>query len=659
MAWVNQGSSNYAGQRPTVGAGTGQPYYQQQQPQFDARQVVMGNVNRLTQILNPAIGNLINMGRLNNTIANQFYNWITGGIRSGDVGQYISDHYGFIQADDRQLSQVIDYYLNCFMQQAAASNMQPGYMQQPQFVPQNQFGQPMYNTMNVPTWQQPQQNSYWQPRQPQFVQQQYAQPQYVQQPYGRPAPRGGTDVDGIYGNRSVASTSANYMNGAPMPNATGNKVYTQQPQVSTVKPQQRPAQKTQQPPLTPSQNERMMNAGFPNSDPNGYDKVTIGPDTADITEQVDAEDYPNDDWGNKDKHGFIAVLAAFRVEYQKRIRKRKGEIKRQTITVREIGLCSEPAPNVSAAIKRAVNANVNKDKDDKFAYLIDYKEQVVLDIPYAVGKECHDTMESLLVESDDINPEKIMSNGIAIARDLIKEFKKLSPAYQKAVAPVIIGRFNDYVRVASTVLDPDTGSLMVMGPIDSMDELYAALDFEDAKFQIWKSCDNYADMIMNALKCSLFAVYTPCSGGNYLRIDNDRERAAMLANPDIGVVVNYGTDRWQDANNTRAISDNVNEKVDKVLKQRFVITVAKRIVYMNIGIPLKNNKDVNFKLHKFDLTDGDHVINAMLADACNDYWANCIPYIITTEDPTTKTLPYMVAKVMTGSGYLARRVIAA
>ena len=597
----------------------GQGYYQQSQP-MDYQTVMNNNLTRLYQLFGVAAQTLMNAGRLTRQGVDQFFGWFKQLVISGQVSQRIQTLYGSNRMlDDNQLLSLIDNYASSFIQQCSSSRINTA--QQPQMV------QGLINLAPVSGYNN--QQGFVPAAAPVYTPAPAAQPAWIP-----PSNEDSNNYDRLYGNQGLNTTATNYLNGAPIPTASATKEYTQAPQVSTVQPQTTVIQTA---PVAEPANQKL-----PSMDSDRIDVITAVPKCKDITTEVNDNDYPEDEEGNKED--FFSLVRAFYMEYQKKTAKRRGEIAKAIATAREVVLHNEPPASDEAAIKQAVTENVNHDENTKFAYTINFREQKVLDIPYETGKACHEKIESLLVESDTVNPETINGNSMAIARDVITEFKKTSPLYQKAVAPIILKRFNDYMSVASTYVDMKTVGVKRISRIDDIDELYSLLNpgTKDA-FTPWKDHQNYDEIITKALMSSVFAVYTPGGGGNYLAVESDKERAVMLANPDIGVFVNYSTIRWQDE---KANMDEVNKQIDDKLKKRFVITVNKRIIYTNLNVPVKEPNKIDFNIHSLDLTDGDHTVLAMLTNDTDRYWTNCSPYIITTTDATTKKLPYVMARTL-------------
>lgn len=659
MAFMNQnvnyaqGNGNYTGSTPSA------QQFNRAQPQVSFGNVdnTQANLNNLLRLVNPHLTDLYNQGRLDYQLCNSFANWINAYIQSGNMYTYLRNNYGNTLASDGQLIQVIDFYINSYMQQQSQS----GYRPQPQQPQWGAAARPLFGNPAPMVTPYGQQQAQWGapapvpqfiPVNPGIPRQQWgyndiqplaAPPAWV--PNG--ARRFQTDVDSIYGSNNPGTKTANYFQGAPIPTASPTREYTSAPQVSRAQPQPTQQQQQQQQYDQATKQLQIME---------DYHKLVESVEIEDTSDKVNEKNYPDDPWGNK-AH-CLEVLRACQLKYLEFVEKTNEAKKAKANLVHhDISLHGEAPVSAKAAIKRVEASSVNYGTaDQKFAHHIRYREQKVLSIPYSIGKDCHDKLEAMLADEEKYDVAHLQINGINIAKDMIKQLRKSNPQYQKAITPILLKRWNDYMSVASAIHLPN-GNIRVMN-VENLDDLFEALSVGSAmKYADFKAKESYTDIVMSALKNSLFAIYEPCGGGNYLRIDVDADREAIMANPDANIVVNYSTPRYQPALGTKVKQEEFDKAVTNKLKQCFVITIETDILYTNLPVPLKCNDTTSFKLKNFDYTKGATNILTTLGTTMPGNWENSITYLMTTADSTTEVLPYVIARTLSNR-YLARRVIA-
>lgn len=604
---------------------------------------------------------------------------------------------------------------------------QPMFGQSMHQVPMNPFGQPVYGQPMMP------QPMYGQPmmQQPMYSQPMMQQPMYTQPMRPMPqAPAGIPSVDSVYGN-SINTTNSSYYNSTPMTNVTGNQVHTQLPQVSTYRapqtqavqtpqvqapqvsqapqvqqpayqqaPVRQPAQQYVQQPrpqvVPRPQQPAMQCISTPTPEnPRGFnpygnntvqaatqsvkeltaqiDPVLIKPSVVDLTVEEEAKLYPDDEFGLRDKQmRFIKLMV---LEYHKHIY--GSDNQKTTVAAKTdaqiIEMKNESAPSNTAVIKRVLAANKGHDSNKQFMYKIGYKKEVVIDMPFSLAHIQHDNMQQ--VWSKHIDPEdntsiyKVLEvHQFEVAKELTKKFKTTHPDYQKAMEPIILSMYNNIMDTAS-IIKTDQGRKR-MERATSIDDIYDACCLSDmSRYGLFKQLPKYCEVLANALRSSLFAIYNPFDKSNYLNYRNPRDRAVALANPEIGVFVNYVTDRYLPSVKTK---DNkpLDEKkiasmVDAELQKHFVIKVDKCVVYTNMEMPFaKKPTSVSFAPGVIDAGAGGDtnifLLHTLIGTLDTSYTTSnvCIPEIVLANDTTTKKLPYVIVNTMDDYA-LGCRVVAA
>ena len=596
---------------------------------------------------------------------------------------------------------------------------QPVYGQQPvdmygQPIPQPIYGQPNRSAVNRiysnrPMYGQPmqqpvygQQPMYGQPmQQPVYGQPVYGQPVYgqpMQQPvYGGQQPIYGQPVYGqpnrsvssrIYGNRAAANKTAIY-NSAPT-QTTGSRVYTQQPQTSTYQaPQQAPqVQPKQQQPVL----QQCVTTPTPDN-PRGFnpygnrtvedvqqsikemvsqiDPVTLPPKVVDLTEEESAKIYPEDEYGFRDK--YVEFVKLMKLEYAKHVYGEQGQKKavKASTDAQVIELKEESAPSNVAAIKRVLAANQQHDPSKPFIYKIGYNKEVVIDVPYSLAHTNHDNVQRVWNEFTDSEDKSsiykvLETKPFEVAKALIMKFKTTNPQYMNAIEPIIVDLYNNVINTAS-IVKTTTGKRIAMESADNIDDIYNACCLTDnSTYEVFKNLPEYTTALMNALNSSLFAVYNPVEPTNYLNFNDAKDRATALANPEIGVVVSYVTDRHlSDAkvDGKSVDSKKLKNLVDTELWKHFVLTIQKCTVYTNMDIPfVKEPAKTSFAPAMLDTKNGDtniFLIQAMAGVASGYIPTNiCVPEVVLANDRTTEKCPFVIVSTMDDYA-LVRRVIAA
>jgi hypothetical protein len=573
--------------------------------------------------------------------------------------------------------------------------MQGQPMQQQQMYNRSMYGQPM---QQQPVYGQPmqQQPVYGQPMQQQPV---YGQPVYgqpmQQQMYGQPMQQpmyGGQQNKSvssrIYGNRASADKSAMY-NSAPT-QTTGSKVYTQQPQTSTYQaPQQAPQV---QPKQQQSVFQQCVTTPTPDN-PRGFnpygnrtvedvqksikemvsqiDPVTLPPKVVDLTEEEAAKIYPEDEYGFREK--YVKFVKLMKLEYAKHVYGEPGQKKvvKASVDAQVIELKEESAPSNVAAIKRVLSANQEHDPSKPFIYKIGYNKEIVIDVPYSLAHTNHDNVQRVWNNFTDPEDESSIYKVLEIkpfevAKALIMKFKTTNPQYMNAIEPIIVDLYNNVIDTAS-IVKTTSGKRIAMESANNIDDIYNACCLTDnSTYEIFKNIPEYTTALMNALNSSLFAVYNPLVHNNYLNVNDAKDRATALANPEIGVMVSYVTDRH--LNGVKVDGKEVDSKklknlVDTELWKHFVLTIQKCTVYTNMDIPfVKEPAKTSFAPAMLDTKNGDtniFLIQAMSGVASGYIPTNiCVPEVVLANDRTTEKCPFVIVSTMDEYA-LVRRVITA
>lgn len=577
---------------------------------------------------------------------------------------------------------------------------QPVYGQpmQPQMYNRPAYGQPMQQPMYgqpvpQPVYGQPmQQPMYGQPVQ----QPMYGQPVYGQQPVygGQPAQQpvygqpNRSVSSRIYGNRASANKTAMY-NSAPT-QTTGGRVYTQQPQASTYQaPQQAPQ-------VQPKQHQPVLQqcVTTPTPDnPRGFnpygnrtvedvqksikemisqvDPVTLPPKVVDLTEEEAAKIYPEDEYGFRDK--YVEFVKLMKLEYAKHVYGEQGQKKavKASTDAQVIELKEESAPSNIAAIKRVLAANQGHDPSKPFIYKIGYNKEVVIDVPYSLAHTNHDNVQRVWNEFTDPEDESSIYKVLEIkpfevAKALIMKFKTTNPQYMNALEPIIVDLYNNVIDTAS-IVKTTSGKRIAMESANNIDDIYNACCLTDnSTYEIFKNLPEYTTALMNALNSSLFAVYNPLVHNNYLNFNDAKDRATALANPEIGVMVSYVTDRHLSGvkvDGKAVDSKKLKSLVDTELWKHFVLTIHKCTVYTNMDIPfVKEPAKTSFAPAMLDTKNGDtniFLIQAMAGVSSGYIPTNiCVPEVVLANDRTTEKCPFVIVSTMDDYA-LVRRVIAA
>lgn len=683
MGLVNatQGTGNYAGISPQ-GNFQSQPVYNQ----MSMQNPLQYNVNQAMNLIGEVIGYKYQIGELNQQAATQCAVYLRSAFNNGSYTNRIYQQFGNNMANDNQLRSFIDYLVTEWVQQATMSGMNTrGMAQQPMYnnvqQPMYQMQQPMYNQFQSQVINPYAQQQMYRPQpaynpyaQQQPVYNPYAQQQPVYNPYAQQQQQmqsmTGPSVDSIYGQGAAAKSSTMY-NSAPMQNTGTNRVYSQQPQVSTyTAPQSQPVQ---QPKVYPNNDPRTLAAAKARADSIQQEiqaqPVVNPPTVKDIVDEEVDKMYPEDSWEQQIK--YFKALRLMILEYDKKIfgSGATKKVEKASVSAHIVEVSGEPSVSDAAVIKKVVAMNKCHNANKPFSYRIGYKKQIVTDIAYSLGHRNHDIMMSVwdkFYELEDSTTLAIAmeTKPFEIARALINKFKETSPAYQAAIEPIIVKMYNDVMDTASMFKDK-SGQYSRMEKAESVDDIYSAIDLTDSRYGEIKAYEQYTNVLMNALCSSLFAMYIPYNAPGYLDFNNPKERAAALANPEIGVIVNYATDRYLDGvteNGEPVPEDKLKDLIDNELHKHFVVLVNSCVIYTNLELPFcKPSNKVDFTPKKLDIKNGDSSIFTLLTapSVGGEYnpARNCVPHVVLQQDKTTNTLPYVFTSTVDG-GQLARRVIA-
>lgn len=696
-------NSNYTGiapntvNQPTYTQPTYQPMMQQQvyQPTQNALQT---NVNKFRQLIPNVISFKLQRGDLNQNAANMCSQHLYSAANNGMYNQRIWDNFGNTIADDNRLCQLIDYCVAEWVQQATNSGVnvlgvsqpqpwQQGYqpmMQQQQFMQYDQWGRPIQQNCGQPMFCQPQpmmqqQPTWWQQQQYNGNTQLYGNnTSYTQ--YNNPVRNSFNTDDSIYGNKRAVAQSSMYSS-APTQTMTGNPVHTQAPQVSTWKANYNNAQQmsdaerkklitpTNAMPKKPVNNA--YNVNHTQEQERQYVPVSTNPKVVNLTQEEVNKLYPKDEYNFREK--YFEFVKLMKLEYDKHIYLEGGEHKRikgEDIDAQIIELKEESAPSNMSAIKRVVSANKGHDATKPFIYKIGYNKEVVVDMPYVLASSNHSEVQKVWSEftdpADSDSIYKVLdTKPFDVAKALITKFRKTHPQYQKAIEPTILDLYNNVINTASVVRSAP-GKFIKMNPAESVDDIYNACCLsDDSTYGTVKTLMSYSTILMNALNSSLFAVYNPLMVRNYLNYNDEKDRATALANPDIGVMVSYVTDRHlSDAkSNGKPVDDKkLKNLVDNELKQHFVLLISKCTIYTNLEMPYaKKPTTLSFAPAVMDTKNGLTNIFGLTAftQTLGNVYAPaniCVPEIILANDRTTEKVPYIVVSTMDDNAFISRVV---
>ena len=684
-----------------------QPMMQQQayQPSQNALQI---NVNKFRQLIPNVVSYKFQRGDLNQNAANMCSQHLYSAANNGVYNQRIWDNFGNTIADDNRLCQLIEYCIAEWVQQATNSGMsvlgvsqqqpwqqgyQPMMQQQPmQYdqwgrpIPQN-CGQPMFFQQQQPMMQQPmmQQQPTWLQQQ-QYNGQQYNgntqlygnNTSYTQ--YNNPMRNSFNTDDSIYGNKRAVAQSSMYSS-APTQTVTGNQVHTQAPQVSTWKANYNNAQHmsdaerkkliTPTNAMSKKQGNNAYNVNHVQEQEKQYIPVSTNPKVVNLTQEEINKLYPKDEYNFREK--YFEFVKLMKLEYDKHIYLAGGEpkgIKGEDIDAQIIELKEESAPSNMSAIKRVVSANKGHDATKPFIYKIGYNKEVVVDIPYVLASSNHSEVQKVWSEFTDSDDSasiyKVLdTKPFDVAKAIITKFKKTHPQYQKVIEPTILDLYNNVINTASVVRSAP-GKFIKMNPAESVDDIYNACCLaDDSTYGTFKTLLSYSTILMNALNNSLFAVYNPLMARNYLNYNHEKDRATALANPDIGVMVSYVTDRHlSDAkSNGKPVDDKkLKNLVDNELKQHFVLLISRCTIYTNLEMPYaKKPTKLSFAPAVMDTKNGLTNIFGLTAftQTLGSVYAPanvCVPEIILANDRTTEKVPYIVVSTMDDNAFISRVV---
>lgn len=613
----------------------GQPVYQQPVNQY-GQPVYNQPVNQFGQPVN----------QFGQPIYNQPVNQFGQPVYNQPVNQF----------NQPQFNQFNQPTFNQFRQRPANQFVQPVQQRVNQFgQPVNQFGQPVYN--------QPV-NQYGQPVN------QFGQPingavpsnnQFRQPAYQQPNVQGGSNtLDELY-NSGAQVTNGGMRQSAPVQNVSSTRVHSQPPHVATctngaqtvppAQPVSQPQQMGSTQPATKIDKEAMLNLA---------NATTFD----DCTKEEIEEMYPDDDAHFRDK--YLKIIKVMTTEYIKHV---YGigvapDLQKETVSTHVVELADEPCVNDNQAIRKVLADNKKHDDSKPFSYKIHYNKQVVLDVPYDIGVKAHNDLAAVwkqyLDGSDPMGSmyEIYETRPFDVAKSILKKFKFAPKQYQKAVEPVILKSYNDVMNTAG-LFKTATG-YQGMNEAKSIDDIYAAIDIADTtKYGDIKRCEYYIDVVRNAINNSLFAMYAPTTLKKYLDYKDPADRAAALANPAIGVTVNYTTDRG--LAHTHTLDNKLTDKdcerlVNNELRKHFVIVMRKSVVYTNVDAPfVAKPKAVDFRAQKLDIFNG--ATKLFINQTIPATIGHTVPNVVFANDQTTMALPWVFTQNATGQ-QLARRVIA-
>ena len=625
MPFVNQsGQRNYAGntpmqqpQQPVYGQQQGyNGYYQQPQANNIAR-----NKARAMTLMNVALNNAVNSGRLNPAMANTIGANLQRDAYSNVWDNDLSMRYGQKLCSDSELNVWISNQIAAYENRFARAGYQTrGMVQQPmygqqQMYPQQGFIQPQPAYTGYPPQQpmmQPQ-PGFIQPQQPMYGQQQMypqqgfiqPQPAYTgyppQQPMMQPQPgfiqpqqqmyqQGyvqpgmqqrivtpqSQDMDDsryIYSGQAAQNSSTTF---SPYQQPTmNNPTYSSRPAVTTAAPlkQSEVAQPKPQPQPAPVRTYAKPGDSWePKVPSTDYSK------SKELIEKLFGENN-EDNWVHATRVCFMKIQhkPATPVEQPA-----ESEVDSADIRI------DVPVESIEQAIAD-VTVNHKEAITVPAVHNITMKMQHVIHLPFDLAKKDHENIQYIINgEIGDVNktdPERALKDIMGLSRSVLRGIRSSSNSYKAAITDLILDLFNRQFVNCVGYKKPDN-TRVTPKALTTLEELDAALDLENPMFEDFKnySQPDYCRAINQCLRASIFSIWSTevKNPDLYLNPETPENLQLILSNSVTGLAIDGVPVRL-----IRTIdmsSEEMKKKVMIAAKSVFIITYDKTIVLSNLDL---------------------------------------------------------------------------
>lgn len=583
MPFVNQsGQRNYAGntpmqqpQQPVYGQQQGyNGYYQQSQANNIAR-----NKARAMTLMNVALNNAVNSGRLNPAMANTIGANLQRDAYSNVWDNDLSMRYGQKLCSDSELNVWISNQIAAYENKFARAGYQTrGMVQQPmygqqQMYPQQGFIQPQPAYTGYPPQQpmmQPQ-PGFIQPQQ-QMYQQGYVQPG-MQQRIVTPQSQDMDDSRYIYSGQAAQNSSTTF---SPYQQPTmNNPTYSSRPAVTTAAPlkQSEVAQPKPQPQPAPVRTYAKPGDSWePKVPSTDYSK------SKELIEKLFGENN-EDNWVHATRVCFMKIQhkPATPVEQPA-----ESEVDSADIRI------DVPVESIEQAIAD-VTVNHKEAITVPAVHNITMKMQHVIHLPFDLAKKDHENIQYIINgEIGDVNktdPERALKDIMGLSRSVLRGIRSSSNSYKAAITDLILDLFNRQFVNCVGYKKPDN-TRVTPKALTTLEELDAALDLENPMFEDFKnySQPDYCRAINQCLRASIFSIWSTevKNPDLYLNPETPENLQLILSNSVTGLAIDGVPVRL-----IRTIdmsSEEMKKKVMIAAKSVFIITYDKTIVLSNLDL---------------------------------------------------------------------------
>lgn len=583
MPFVNQsGQRNYAGntpmqqpQQPVYGQQQGyNGYYQQPQANNIAR-----NKARAMTLMNVALNNAVNSGRLNPAMANTIGANLQRDAYSNVWDNDLNMRYGQKLCSDSELNVWISNQIAAYENKFARAGYQTrGMVQQPmygqqQMYPQQGFIQPQPAYTGYPPQQpmmQPQ-PGFIQPQQ-QMYQQGYVQPG-MQQRIVTPQSQDMDDSRYIYSGQAAQNSSTTF---SPYQQPTmNNPTYSSRPAVTTAAPlkQSEVAQPKPQPQPAPVRTYAKPGDSWePKVPSTDYSK------SKELIEKLFGENN-EDNWVHATRVCFMKIQhkPATPVEQPA-----ESEVDSADIHI------NVPVESIEQAIAD-VTVNHKEAITVPAVHNITMKMQHVIHLPFDLAKKDHENIQYIINgEIGDVNktdPERALKDIMGLSRSVLRGIRSSSNSYKAAITDLILDLFNRQFVNCVGYKKPDN-TRVTPKALTTLEELDAALDLENPMFEDFKnySQPDYCRAINQCLRASIFSIWSTevKNPDLYLNPETPENLQLILSNSVTGLAIDGVPVRL-----IRTIdmsSEEMKKKVMIAAKSVFIITYDKTIVLSNLDL---------------------------------------------------------------------------
>lgn len=583
MPFVNQsGQRNYAGntpmqqpQQPVYGQQQGyNGYYQQSQADNIAR-----NKARAMTLMNVALNNAVNSGRLNPAMANTIGANLQRDAYSNVWDNDLNMRYGQKLCSDSELNVWISNQIAAYENKFARAGYQTrGMVQQPmygqqQMYPQQGFIQPQPAYTGYPPQQpmmQPQ-PGFIQPQQ-QMYQQGYVQPG-MQQRIVTPQSQDMDDSRYIYSGQAAQNSSTTF---SPYQQPTmNNPTYSSRPAVTTAAPlkQSEVAQPKPQPQPAPVRTYAKPGDSWePKVPSTDYSK------SKELIKKLFGENN-EDNWVHATRVCFMKIQhkPATPVEQPA-----ESEVDSADIRI------DVPVESIEQAIAD-VTVNHKEAITVPAVHNITMKMQHVIHLPFDLAKKDHENIQYIINgEIGDVNktdPERALKDIMGLSRSVLRGIRSSSNSYKAAITDLILDLFNRQFVNCVGYKKPDN-TRVTPKALTTLEELDAALDLENPMFEDFKnySQPDYCRAINQCLRASIFSIWSTevKNPDLYLNPETPENLQLILSNSVTGLAIDGVPVRL-----IRTIdmsSEEMKKKVMIAAKSVFIITYDKTIVLSNLDL---------------------------------------------------------------------------